>query len=380
MRQILLIISCLFFSHLFAQELVVKSLTKSETGRTASSSPRLDLNRIPGALVRVKLNDEKSEFRGNVLGEVEHEGDIYYVYMSDGSRQLQVLPSKHFPMMVTFADHGTRSVKGGETYDLVLADAEPEQQAGQGQLPNQKPLVADQPELTGDMETIKVGNVSFKMVRVKAGSFKMGNDSGEPFEAPAHTVTLTNDFYIGETEVTQELWEAVMGRNPSYFKNPKHPVADFRSAECRTFISKLNRMTGRKFRLPTEAEWEYAARGGHKSKGYKYSGSNNIDEVAVYGRVDLDSNSPKYGTQNVASMKPNELGIYDMSGNVQEWVISDMSNYKAEAVTNPVYSEKEPNMGRGGCWGHQPKFCTSAYRTTWNPMGWYDSMGIRLAH
>ena len=153
------------------------------------------------------------------------------------------------------------------------------------------------------------------MIRVRAGSFMMGatakDTEAEKDEYPQHEVTITKDFYLAETEMTQALWQAIMGSNPSTDKsNPQAPVFDFMWGDCQEMIAKLNQLTGLSFRLPTEAEWEYAARGGELSKGYKYAGSDNVDEVAWYDKTYMTS---------VATLKPNELGFYDMSGNVYEW-------------------------------------------------------------
>jgi formylglycine-generating enzyme required for sulfatase activity len=159
--------------------------------------------------------------------------------------------------------------------------------------------------------------VSFLLIAVKGGSYTMGaldNDfDAFDWEKPAHTETIA-DFMIGETQVTQELWQAVMGSNPSYFTGDmQRPVECVSWDDCQTFIRKLNQLTGQNFRLPSEAEWEYAARGGNKTKGYKYSGSNDVDEVAWYrGNAGGE-------THPVKTKIPNELGIYGMSGNVYEW-------------------------------------------------------------
>ena len=151
------------------------------------------------------------------------------------------------------------------------------------------------------------------MVYVAGGTFQMGDwSSGVLNEVPAHNVTLSS-FYIGKYEVTQEQWQAVMGSNPSYFKGAKRPVENVSWGDCQVFIRRLNLLTGKKFRLPTEAEWEYAARGGNKSRGYTCSGSNTIGVVAW----SLSNSNDK--THEVATKAPNELGIYDMSGNVWEW-------------------------------------------------------------
>ncbi len=175
-----------------------------------------------------------------------------------------------------------------------------------------KPKMLAKPAIS---QTFTVNGVSFKMIFVEGGTFTMGATAELESDAlggekPTHRVTLSS-YMIGETEVTQELWQAVMGGNPSLHKGARNPVEWVSWNDCQEFIDKLNRLTGRKFGLPTEAQWEYAARGGNRSKGYKYSGSNNIDELAWY-----DGNS---GTHLVATKKPNELGIYDMSGNLWEW-------------------------------------------------------------
>ena len=180
----------------------------------------------------------------------------------------------------------------------------------------------------------EVKGVTFKMIPVKGGTFNMGTNSELGMgtnETPQHEVTITKDYYIGETQVTQALWIAVMGVNPSSHKgNQDLPVENVTWNDCQAFITKLNEITGKKFRLPTEAEWEFAARGGTLSKGYKFAGSNNQKEVAWYVS---NSNGT---TQCVAQKQRNELGIYDMSGNVAEWVNDYYKAYSAEAVTDPT--------------------------------------------
>ena len=171
---------------------------------------------------------------------------------------------------------------------------------------------------SGSVITIPVKDgISIEMVKVEAGSFNMGAtpEMKSPYkdEKPVHRVTMTNDYYIGRYEVTQALWQAVMGSNPSKFKGDDLPVETVNWGDCQDFISKLNAMTDKRFRLPTEAEWEYAARGGKKSRGYKYSGSKTLGDVAWY-----EGNSGSK-THAVGTKQPNELGIYDMTGNVYEW-------------------------------------------------------------
>ena len=217
-----------------------------------------------------------------------------------------------------------------------------------------------------------VNGVSFKMIAVKGGTFQMGSDDG--YNA-VHQVTLS-DYYIGETEVTQELWNAVMGSNPSYFTgNMQRPVEQVSWNDCQTFISKLNQLTGETFRLPTEAQWEYAARGGNKSKGSIYSGSNEIDEVAWY----WDNSS--FTTHPVKTKAPNELGIYDMSGNVWEWCSDWYGDYSSAAQTDPTGpATGYYRVGRGGSWDNDATYCRVAFRGNSTPTNRFSHLGLRLAH
>ena len=220
----------------------------------------------------------------------------------------------------------TITVKEGETSTLsaTLEDLQTQQAAA-----NTTPTSTSSDE--GRM-TITVGKVSFTMILVDGGTFSMGatSEQGEDAyedESPAHQVTLSS-FYIGETEVSQALWDAVMDKNYSTNRNPSNPVTMVSWQDCQVFVNKLNQRTGQKFRLPTEAEWEFAARGGNKSQGYKYSGSNILDNVAWY----KDSSSE---THPVKTKSPNELGLYDMSGNVLEWCSDWYGNYSSSDKTDP---------------------------------------------
>ena len=248
-----------------------------------------------------------------------------------------------------------------------------------------QPIVAQQPVAqtpitNSDNVSIPVKNgISIDMVRVEAGTFIMGAtpEMESPFdwEKPTHQVTLTNDYYIGKYEVTQALWQAVMDNNPSYFKGDDLPVEMVSWDDCQEFISKLNIITGKTFRLPTEAEWEYAARGGNKSRGYQYSGSNNLSDVAWY-----EDNSGKK-THTVGSKQSNELGIYDMSGNVWEWCQDWLTPYSSSSQVNPTGANSGPGrVYRGGSWTNNAvKYCSSSCRISLSPDDYGSCIGLRLA-
>ena len=224
--------------------------------------------------------------------------------------------------------------------------------------------------------TTTVNGVSFKMVYVKGGSFQMGSNdvNADDNEKPLHSVILS-DYCIGETEVTQELWEAVMGSNPSYFKNPKNPVESVSWNDCQLFIQKLNQLTGMNFSFPTEAEWEYAARGGNMQKTYVYSGSDDIEEIAWYARNAISS------AHQVATKKANSLSLYDMSGNVWEWCSDwyDKGYYSSSPSVNPVGPTTGSNrVLRGGSWINYVEGCGVAYRYFNNQNRRSENFGLRL--
>ena len=232
-------------------------------------------------------------------------------------------------------------------------------------------------------EAVTVGDVSFNMVKVKAGTFTMGATAEqynpESYEKPAHQVTLTKDYYMGETEVTQALWKAVMGNdnNPSGIKGDQLPV-EMVSYNAITgengFLAKLNTATGKTFRLPTEAEWEFAARGGNQSKKTQYSGSADIDEVAWY------KNNSDNTTHKVATKKANELGLYDMSGNVAEWCSDRYGDYSSEAQTDPTGpTEGYHYVFRDGSFATTARTCRTAHRDGEGPTSAGGGIGFRLA-
>lgn len=213
-----------------------------------------------------------------------------------------------------------------------------------------------------ESETITVNGVSFKMIKVEGGAFMMGSPNSDreanPDEKPQHQVILST-YYIGQTEVTQALWEAVMGSNPSANRGADNPVEYVSRNDMNVFISKLNQLTGKHFRLPTEAEWEFAARGGNKSQGYKYPGSDDAGEVAWY---DKNSNG---ATHPVAQKKANELGLFDMAGNVWEPCMDyyDADYYSISPVNNPCNTTvSSVRVMRGGGLGNVRWFCRIAMR------------------
>ena len=216
------------------------------------------------------------------------------------------------------------------------------------------------------------------MVFVEGGTFLMGatpEQDSDPFpvEKPVHYVTLSS-YSIGKYEVTQEEWLAVMDVNPSYVKGDKFPVEEVSWEECQLFIRKLNNMTGMHFRLPTEAEWEYAARGGNRSRGYKYAGSNDLTNVAWY-----DGNSG-HKTHEVGRKRPNELGLYDMSGNVWEWCQDWQDDYVNDSQRNPTGpSSGTDRIRRGGSWDSFARFCRSSCRDLYAPTFRSHNLGLRLA-
>lgn len=222
---------------------------------------------------------------------------------------------------------------------------------------------------------VTVNGVTFKMVKVEGGRFNMGGTceqlTPQDDEFPIHVVTL-DDYWIGETEVTQRLWSAVMNDNPSGFTGDLDlPVERVMWIECQTFVNKLIELTGIEFRLPTESEWEYAARGGKYTHYYQYSGSDDIDEVAWHS-----GNC----THVVGQLQPNELGLYDMSGNVFEWCqdwLGDYDMMPAEAPTGPETGENR--VRRGGSWGGTPNGQRVSYRNYELPNIRWNYIGLRLA-
>ena len=223
-------------------------------------------------------------------------------------------------------------------------------------------------------------SISITMIKVEGGTFMMGateeqGDDAKEDEYPVHQVTLS-DYYIAQEQVTVDLWDALMTPKPDMRKYSSFAVMIY-WYECNSFIRKLNQLTGRKFRLLTEAEWEYAARGGNRSQGYKYSGSNNLNSVAWYR-----DNSGET-THDVGQKSPNELSIYDMSGNVSEWCSDwdDRNYYRSSPQTNPLGpSSGSYRVSRGGCWSYFARYCRVSDRSSDYPDIRNNRLGLRLAH
>jgi formylglycine-generating enzyme required for sulfatase activity len=217
-----------------------------------------------------------------------------------------------------------------------------------------------------------------EMVNVRGGCFQMGDafSGGNPDERPVHEVCL-NDFYIGKYAVTQAEWQAVMGNNPSKFTGDRRPVESVSWNDAQAFIAKLNRMTGRRYRLPTEAEWEYAARSGGKNE--KWAGTSDPSQLSNYAWYSENSGQK---THAVGTKKPNGLGLFDMSGNVSEWV-QDLYGevwYEESPKDNP----QGPRTGnarvlRGGSWAAGAWNLRDALRLWYDPAFWDDFLGFRLA-
>ena len=216
------------------------------------------------------------------------------------------------------------------------------------------------------------------MVYVEGGTFTMGAKADENYwdvehAWPAHQVTVSG-FYLCKYETTQALWQKVMGKNPSEYRGANHPVESISWNDIQEFIRKLNALTGKHYRLPTEAEWEWAARGGNRSQGYRYSGSNNIDEVAWYKKNTHDRHMP------VGAKRPNELGLYDMSGNVYEFCGDGYAPYTADTQRNPCPAAADGDHPmRGGSFVADEADCRCSCRFGQSPTYSHNHYGFRLA-
>ena len=245
---------------------------------------------------------------------------------------------------------------------------------------NNNQHIEDINETTDNDSVVKLlEKLNNDMVYIEAVEFTMGATKEQKGEAnsdekPAHPVVL-NCFNLCKYEVTQELWEAVMGDTPSHFKGKNLPVENVSWDDCQKFIMKLNELTGKKYRLPTEAEWEYAARGGSNSMHYKYSGGNYAEYVSWCYINSMDK------THTVGMMKPNELGLYDMSGNVWEWCQDWYGLYDKKTAYYPTGPIKAYNkVFRGGGYDNGDTYCRCSYRNGTAPQNKFKNLGLRLAH
>lgn len=375
---------------LVGQELSIDTFYVANNKLTASTSRVKDKNGKACAVVILQIPSVDSiscdwdfviDFKKKSLSE-------YLFYMAEGSKQLEFTALGYYPTEVTFADEnpaitelkskttyimkvtGTEMVykqeldkKTRETDSLKAANARLMQRQDSISKVKQEEERIKREEARKKID-IRVGNMLFSMILVEGGTFKMGSENGEKDEQPVHDVTLS-DYYIGEMEVTRELWNAVETGNSSSLHNEKKPCTEMTYRECLKWIELLNQKTGYKFRLPTEAEWEFAARGGNKSQGYRYSGSNNLSQVAWWNG---NSNNKLH---DVGMLIPNELSIYDMSGNAWEWCSDwyDKDYYKTSPEKNPSKNRKEKGdnrvakrVARGGCTNYGDKYCTVSYR------------------
>ncbi|MCI6473928.1 MAG: formylglycine-generating enzyme family protein [Bacteroidales bacterium] len=422
----------------FAQELKVKSFTYDAMNLEARlDGGRTDLNGRQCALVKVMVRDNIVKCKGGNVGDVITEGVVKKIFVSPSARYLELEFQYSFPIRVTFSEYGYEKLTEGGTYTVSLIDAnmltQQELQELMKKAAQRQNVVQAAPVSTGTdsayvevTDTVAVDSVAveeeiiiaadiisddkytvynklpitvegivFNMIKVDGGTFMMGaseetdNYSWER-EHPAHQVALSS-YYIGETEVTQALWKAVMGKNPSKTKGDDLPVERVSWYDCQKFIEKLNSLTGKKFRLPTEAEWEFAARGGNKNRHTQYSGSKRINDVAWYWQNSGDMNlsgqwdGEKIKRNNckihpVKTKMPNELGIYDMSGNVCEWCHDWYGAYSSNAQTNPTGPESGTNrVFRGGSWNVVATCCRTSIRLDGTPNYRENFVGLRLA-
>ena len=212
------------------------------------------------------------------------------------------------------------------------------------------------------------------MIKVEGGSFQMGSEENYAFEneGPVHLEKVAS-FWIGKYEVTQKLWEAVMGNNPSYFKGENQPVTYVSWNDCNEFIQKLNDITGLRFRLPTEIEWEFAAHGGNKSQGFRISGG--TPEFVAWYKDNSGGRTHDVGT----TMLGNELNIYDMAGNVKEWTSTEYTSYTTSKFSGNTYKDGPYYYFRGGSFKDHPRWLRITLRNYENPDSQSDDLGLRLA-
>lgn len=401
-----------------SQELVVRGFEQATTDITAKKYPKYDNNQIMGALIKVQTGIHDLVFKGLVLGTPEKKTGEYYVYMAAGSKFVQIAHDSYGTIRVSFDSFGISRLESKVTYILRLADSRYDSfkfefkcNVSNANLYVDGKYLGDvssrydisngthEVRLTSDgyydlnttiivsneirsskidmvkkpvvaSKKITVKGVDFDMIKVEGGCFTMGATSEQSHpqinEKPTRDLTIKS-FYIGETEVTQALWKAVMGTNPSLFINKMdYPVENISYDDCLLFISKLNDITHARFRLPTEAEWEYAARGGCHSQQRIYSGYNTMQDAGWF------INNAGATPHPVKTKMANELGIYDMSGNVAEWCSDKYTMY------DDLTRATKYNIARGGAWNSYATQCRTASRDYYAPNNKFDYLGLRL--
>ncbi len=418
--------------HSYAQEYKVESFEIAPKDLSARTEGRVDGNGRKCAIIKVYVKDAITDTDGPVVGEIRDRGMEKWIYVSHDAKQVGLLFKEHLPLRVTFDDYDFTTLSGNMTYIMKLNETEkvndslvstkPIQELSTPLSTEASPTVHPNNPVSNQVSSsnvrqengdsineldLVIQNLINNMVNIEGGTFNMGsNDSKD--EKPVHQ-EIVNSFSIGKYEVTQKEWMTVMGNNPSSVKGDNLPVFNVSWNDCQEFILKLNTLTGKNFRLPTEEEWEYASKGGNKSNGYKYSGSDEINRVAWYNgnsrhqdpgrkvvnllessyrsreRNTLDELASyikhqeriKESTHKVGTKDPNELGLYDMSGSVWEWTSSNWNdNYK-----KPRNSTKL--VIRGGGWLDIPLSCRVTNRVGLEPQndpsGSVFLVGLRLA-
>lgn len=393
MKKFSLILLTVFalLNRTIAQEVTVKSFALASTDITAQTEGRKDLNGDACALVKIFVVGDVADVEGNVVKPLVKKNSQTWAFMTQGSKQMQVISRNALPLMVTFADYGIEKLESNRTYILTLSlvDAIPSvsnsvsltSTSTRVNSPQSPSNSISSPSGTVISIPVKDG-INIEMVKVEAGTFMMGAtpEMEDPHNSdkPVHRVTLTNGYYIGKYEVSQYLWQVVMGANPSEVKYANLPVENVSWYDCQEFIAKLNRLTGKTFRLPTEAEWEYAARGGNKSRGFRFSGSNYIGDVAWYS-LNSDYNRG-VKPHPIGDKQPNELGIYDMTGNVEEWCQDWYGSYNNSSQTNPLGPVNGTYRVRRGGSIYTSRFhCFSSSRFEFSPEKHAEFLGFRLA-
>lgn len=343
------------FSFASAQQLEMLEF-KETTELSAAQYKEYDSNQNACALIKLGLIANDPVFEGSVV-KSENKGGVYWLYVPQGTNRLTIQTSNYLPLRVEF-----EPVKSLFTYHMTVA---PKQNGGGSSTPAQPTTATPATAPAGNVLPISIpalpsvniggqdvqqgGPVDFNMVLIKHGRFEMGatpeQQSNEKDETPVHYVTITRDYYIGETEVTQALWERIMGNNPSAYKSPNNPVENITYGDAFDFCRKLSQLTKKTFRLPTEAEWEYAARGAQNMTDTKFSGNNTAEEVGWY-RINAGGHH-----HPVKEKKPNEAGLYDMSGNVWEICEDYKQDYTPGDKRDPVCTKRSDlRVRRGGAW------------------------------